>query len=85
MAARIRAHHQEDVRRKIQAIKIVQRLQAHFDGEVELTASQIQTAKILLDKSISNAPTVLAGDADSPLTVINEIRRVVVRPDATNA
>ena len=58
MAKRLRPHHQEDVRKKIQASQIINRLQAHFDGTIELTSSQIQTAKILLDKSISNAPTI---------------------------
>jgi len=45
------------VRAKIQASYIINRLTAHLSGEVELTASQVQSARILLDKSISNAPT----------------------------
>lgn len=58
MAARIKVHHQDDVRKKIQAIKLVQLLQEHANGERTMEATQIQAAKILLDKSISNAPTV---------------------------
>lgn len=69
MAARIHARHQEDVRRKIQASQIINRLQAYFDGKIDLSAGQIQTAKILLDKSVSNAPTELTGAAGGPLTV----------------
>lgn len=58
MAARIKKHHQDDVRKKIQAIKLVQLLQEHAKGERNMEATQIQAAKILLDKSISNAPNL---------------------------
>jgi len=64
MAERIHKHHQEDVRRKIQATQIIKRLQAYFDGDIELTQGQIQTARILLDKSVSNAPTDVNLSAD---------------------
>lgn len=58
MAARIKKHHQDDVRKKIQAIKLVQLLQEHATGDRNMEPSQIQAAKILLDKSISNAPNL---------------------------
>jgi hypothetical protein len=57
------------VRQKIQASMLVLRLQAHASGEVEMTPSQIQAAKILLDKSISNAPTELSGPDGGPVSV----------------
>jgi len=57
MAARIKKHHQDEVRAKIQASYIINRLTAHLAGDVELTTSQVQSARILLDKSISNAAT----------------------------
>ena len=71
MAARIRKTHQEDVRRKIQLSMIINRLQDHFAGKVELTDAQIKSAKILLDKSMSNAPTVseLSGPGGTPIPV----------------
>lgn len=69
MAARLRAHHQDDVRKKIQASQIINRLQDYFNGKVELSAGQIQSAKILLDKTVSNAPTELSGVDGGPLTV----------------
>lgn len=56
MAARIRARHQEDVRRKIQASKLINLLAEHAEGKREMTSTQVQSAKILLDKSVSNAP-----------------------------
>lgn len=64
MAARLRAHHQEDVRQKIQASQIINRLQDYFNGNVELSQGQIQSAKILLDKSVSNAPTEVAASGE---------------------
>lgn len=64
MAERIRKHHQDDVRRKIQASQIINRLQAYFQGKIELTQGQIQSAKILLDKSVSNAPTEVQASGD---------------------
>lgn len=78
MAARIRKHHQDEVRAKIQASQIVNRLTSYFNGEIELTSGQVQTAKILLDKSISNAPTVLAGDEDNPLQIVGRIERAII-------
>lgn len=59
MSRRLLKHHQEDARAKIQVAKIIGRLQQHIDGECELTATQVQSARILLDKSISNAQTDL--------------------------
>lgn len=58
MAARLNPRHQDMVRQKIQASQLINRLQGHVDGDIELTATQIQAAKILLDKSVSNAPTI---------------------------
>ena len=71
-------HHQEDVRKKIQVIELVSRLQDHVNGTVDLSTSQIQAAKILLDKTVSNAPQILAGDEDNPITLINKVERVIV-------
>lgn len=56
MAKRLRLHHQEDVKGKIQASVLITRLHSHAMGDVEMTPSQVQAAKILLDKRVSNAP-----------------------------
>jgi hypothetical protein len=56
MAARLRKTHQEDVRKKIQVAGIINKLQQHLNGEVELSKTQVASAKILLDKTMSNAP-----------------------------
>lgn len=57
MAARLRKHHQEDVRLKIKVSNIIDRLEKHVAGEIEMTPAQVTSARILLDKTISNAPT----------------------------
>lgn len=64
MAARLNNRHQDMVREKIKVGQIIDRLEKHVNGEIELTSAQVQSAKILLDKTISNAATDLnvAGD-----------------------
>jgi hypothetical protein len=69
MAARMRASHQDDVRKKIQASNIIARLQKHVAGDIELSPAQVTSAKILLDKSVSNAPTEVTGANGGPLQV----------------
>lgn len=61
MAARLNPRHQELVRAKIQASVLINGLQDHFHGKRDLSTTQLQSAKILLDKSISNAPTIVEG------------------------
>jgi hypothetical protein len=41
----------------IEMKKLVTRLQKFIDGDIELTSTQLAAIKILLDKSLSNAPT----------------------------
>ncbi len=72
MAARIRKRHQDDVRAKIKAVLIVNRLMACGMGKVELSSPQVKSLTALLDKVVSNAPTDLnlTGDPDRPLQLI---------------
>ncbi len=64
MAARLNPRHQDLVRAKIQSTVILKGLDDHFHGKRDMSATQIQSAKILLDKSLSNAPTIVAGPGD---------------------
>lgn len=57
MAARLNPFNQESVKQKIQASQLVNRLQKHAFGEIEMTPTQIDSAKFLLNKRLSNAPT----------------------------
>lgn len=61
MAARLNARHQEMVRDKIQASQLINRLQDHALGDVELSASQIKAIEILLKKSVPDLSTVQIG------------------------
>lgn len=68
MARPIGKLHQDDVRKKIQASQLVNRLENHAFGQIELSASQIKAIEILLRKSIPDLSAVtLSGDAENPL------------------
>jgi hypothetical protein len=54
MAARIRKNHQDEVRAKIQASQLVNRLMTHIEGKTQLAPTQLTAIKILLDKSLPN-------------------------------
>ncbi len=58
MAARLNPRHQQMVRDKIQATQIVNRLEGHVLGDLELSPTQIQAARILLDKSVPNLQAI---------------------------
>lgn len=62
-----------DVRTKIQTTQLVKRLQDNALGNVEMTQAQIQSAKILLDKTLPNLANVtLGGDPDKPVKHVVE-------------
>lgn len=68
MAARLRPRHQEEVRTKIQASQLINRLTNHALGKVDMTATQVQAVRILLDKSLPNLAAVEhSGNDDSPV------------------
>lgn len=70
MAARLNPRHSEMVRQKIQASNIINRLQKHVDGEVELSATQIAAANALLDRSVPKLSQIQhVGDKDQPVEV----------------
>ena len=60
--------HQDDIRAKIQASHIINRLYAGFTGEVELTSDQINIGKALLNKVLPDLKAVeYSGDEESPI------------------
>lgn len=64
----IGSRHQDDVRRKIQASQLINRLTDHAFDRVELSASQIKAIEILLKKSIPDLASVeLTGDPEQPV------------------
>lgn len=61
MAARgrpIGRRHQDDVRKKIQASQLINRLNDHVFGMVEMTATQLKAAEVLLKKSLPDLQSI---------------------------
>lgn len=56
MAARLNKRHSDMVRKKIQTSQLINLLQDHALGEKEISDSQRDSAKFLINKSISNPP-----------------------------
>lgn len=72
MAARTRKpQHDDKTKRLIQASQMLNRLISHANGEVEMTSSQVQAAKIVLGKYIPDLKAVeLTGQGGGPVQVI---------------
>jgi len=70
MAARLNPGHQQSVRDKIQGSQLVNALQNHALGKNSMESTQVQAAKILLDKLVSNAPTDINANIDSSINII---------------
>ena len=70
MAARKQRWHPDEVRKRIQASQLLNRLNDHAlsQNEVKMDATQIQAARILLAKVLPDlASTTIQGDADKPI------------------
>jgi hypothetical protein len=56
----------EACRAKIKTTQIINRLQAHLEGKLELSATQVRCAEIMLNKSLANlTATEITGDVAS--------------------
>ena len=58
MATRKQLWHPDEVRAKIQASQLINRLHDHAFGEVELTPQQVRSIEILLKKAIPDLSAV---------------------------
>ena len=81
MAARkLRKFHTEETRAKIQASQLINRLTDHALGKIELSATQVQSIKILLGKSIPDLQSItLEGTGENGQHIV-EVRYSVVHP-----
>ena len=72
MAARInKTEHADKTKRLIQASQLLNRLFSHAKGEVEMTASQVNAAKIVIGKAIPDLKAMeLTGADGGPLELI---------------
>lgn len=76
---RLNPRHQDMVRQKIRASMLINHLQRHATGKREMTQSQIQAAKILLDKAVPNLhSSEVKGDVGP---VLSELMRRALRVD----
>lgn len=82
MAARKQLWHPEEVRRKIQASQLINRLTSHALSDAPIMdASQVNAAKALLGKVIPDMKAVeLSGDDENPVRVHHKIVREIVDP-----
>lgn len=70
MAARLNRRHQDMVRDKIQANHLINRLENHALGEIELSQTQIKAIEILLRKTLPDLSAVEhSGDEENPVQV----------------
>lgn len=78
MAARLRNLHSEQVRSKIQASQLINRLTQHALGKIDLKPEQVRSIDILLKKCIPDLSAIqLSGDDENPIHAVTEI---VLRP-----
>lgn len=70
MATRLNKFHTADIRQKIQAAVIVERLHQHFMGELDMSASQLKAAEVLLDRSVAKLSQIAhTGEDGGPVEV----------------
>lgn len=60
----LRPRHQDEIKAKIQTSQLLNRLQNHIDGTIELSSTQIDAIKFLMNKTLSNAPTITDNKTD---------------------
>lgn len=78
MAARLNPRHSEEIRQKIQASVIIERLQRVAAGELEITAQQLKANEMLLDRAVPKLQAIqVSGDQENPLTFTEIVRKVV--------
>lgn len=82
MAARkLRKFHTDEIRQKIQASQLVNRLTDHAFGNVDLTATQIKAIEVLLRKSVPDLAAVqIEGPGDDGQHFV-EMQYSIVRPE----
>lgn len=83
MAARLRPHHQDEVRSKIQASQLINRLSDHVLGDVDLSNSQVRACEVLLRKVLPDLSSVeLSSDPDAP--VVHRVELVAANGDGSD-
>lgn len=87
MAARIRKHHQDEVRARIQVSQLVNVLtdQALGHGE-ELSPTRLKAIEILLRKSLPDLSAIaMSGPEGGPMEVVSRIELVPLKADGAGS
>ena len=80
MPARInKIRHDENTRLKIRVTHLINRFQMHFDGELDMTPTQIQAGKILLDRA---RPCLQSVEVSGEITTSKVVRSPTVAKTA---
>lgn len=70
MAARKILTHDQRTREKIQTSQLINRLEAHAFGKVELNPTQVRAIEVLLKKTLPDLSAIEhKGDPDAPIQV----------------
>lgn len=76
--------HQDDVRAKIQTSQLINRLENHALGVLDLTPTQIKAIEVLIRKTLPDLSSVeLKGDPDNPIETVQRVQ--LVGPDDDSA
>ena len=70
MAARLNPHHQQLVRDKIQAIRIVEEIQKVVFQERDMSSIELRAAEILLNKSVGSIQAIeISAEVEGEITL----------------
>jgi len=67
MAARLKPHHTEDVKAKIQVIQLLLFLQKHALEGKKVDSTRVDAAKFLINKVLANPATEFSGPNGGPI------------------
>ena len=63
-----------ETRQRVQTTQLLKRLTNHALGELEMSATQVRAAEVLLKKSLPDLASVThSGDAENPLNIIGKL------------
>jgi hypothetical protein len=78
----LRPKHSDEIRAKIQASQLVNRLTDHALGKLELTGTQIKSIEILLKKSVPDLSAVeLTGPDGGPVKTVSRVELAPMHDD----
>ncbi len=81
MAARKDPRNRDSSNKLIGATQLLNRLIKHANGELDMSATQINAAKIVIGKYIPDLKAIeISGDSENPLTVITKVQREIIDP-----